>query len=501
MTRSTTTQAWRCTVCGYVHEGPEPPDECPVCGATRDDFEPFEPTPAAAAEPPDTWRCLVCRHEHRGAEPPAECPVCGAQNDRFEPLTEKTGPLPPGSAAARIVIVGAGIAGVSAAESARSRAPEAAVTLVSREPVPPYHRLNLTRYLAGDVSSAERLLLHPESWYREHNLDLLLGEEAAAISPDSQQVELRTGGTLPFDQLVLTAGAHPFIPPLPGADLPGVTALRTLPQAQYVLDRIQAGATCVCIGGGILGLECAAALAGRGAEVTVLEGFDWLLPRQLNPRAGERLKRFVIDLGVSVRTSALTRELTGNGHVAGVHLEDGTELKADLVVMAVGVRSNTALARQAGLAVNRGVVVDDHLRTSAPRIFAAGDVAEHRGEVYGLWAPARFQGAIAGLNVAGRDAVFGGMPRATTMKVVGLPLFSIGRVEATDAGYREIDDEFDGHYARFLFHGNRLAGAILLGETSLSARVKKAVESGEDLSPLLRRHPSAEHIIEFFQTR
>ena len=310
-------QAWVCTVCGYIHRGAEPPETCPVCGAPRELFERQADAPPPPAAPgASRWRCLDCGYIHVGPQPPAKCPDCGAPPERFELLTTDIGTTvalqkgtvpfssdenwdspPPvdssalgetagGGRASKVVVVGAGIAAVAAVESLRTASPSAEITVISKEAELPYYRLNLTRYLAGEIGEAD-LPLHPAAWYEEQKIRLLLGAEATAIRLDDHVVELHGGETLPFDKLLLAAGAHPFIPPFLGTDRAGVTSLRTVEDARRILAACRGGGRCVCIGGGILGLETAGALARQGADVTLLEGHGWLLPRQLNPRAGQ----------------------------------------------------------------------------------------------------------------------------------------------------------------------------------------------------------------------
>ena len=416
-----------------------------------------------------------------------------------EPASEEHPTLSQGergatAAALRVVIVGAGIAGVAAAESLRSAAPEAEITLVSKEAELPYYRLNLTRYLAGQLDP-RALPIHPASWYQARRIRVLLGTEAAALDLQGHVVELQGGEKLPFDKLLLAAGAQPFIPPLAGTELAGVTTLRTVEDARAILAAARAGTRCVCIGGGLLGLETAAALARHGANVTLLESHDWLLPRQTNRRAGEILNRYVATAGITLRTKAATQAIVGDRRAEGVLLQQGERIPADLVVIATGIRSNSQLAAQAGLAVNRGVVVNDLLTASHPDVFAAGDVAEHRGQVYGIWGPAQIQGNIAGLNMAGRGVEFGGLPPSNTLKVLGLDLFSIGPIEA-EAGWQVIDEEGDERYFRFVFRDSRLVGAILLGDARLTAVVQKAVEGQREYSALLAHGPTAAQVAE-----
>jgi len=490
-------QAWRCTVCGYVHRGSEAPEACPVCGAPQALFEAHVDSPPQTTAPTaNRWRCLVCGYVHAGSQPPPQCPACGAGSDCFEAVREEAAAVVAvPTSSLRAVIIGAGIAGIAAAESLRTASPSAEITVVSKESALPYYRLNLTRYLAGEIGEQD-LPIHPVGWYEEQNIRLMLGTEASAIHLQEHFVELRGGEKLPFDKLLLAAGAHPFVPPFPGANQGGVTSLRTVDDARGILAACRAGARCVCIGGGLLGLETAGGLARQGADVTLLEGYGWLLPRQLNQRAGEILNNYVSTAGIKLRTKAATREIIGNGHVQGVLLEDGSTIVADLVVIATGIRSNSHLARQAGLEVNQGVVVDNLLATSHPDVFAAGDVAEHHGQVYGIWGPSQYQGSIAVLNMAGGCVEFGGIPRSNTLKVLGLDLFSVGQVNPDDASFQTFDHEEDGRYCRLIFRDNHLVGAVLLGDTRLTAAVKKAVESTSDFSKVLRDCPTASAVIE-----
>lgn len=435
------------------------------------------------------WRCGVCGYLHRGPEPPAVCPVCGATADCFEPVSETPETTTTTTGARNVVIVGAGIAGLSAAESLRAASPDVEITLVSSERELPYYRLNLTRYLAGEIGEGD-LPIHPASWYEQQKIRLLLGTEATGIDLRQRIVELCGGGKLPFDRLLLTVGAHPFVPPFPGTDRQGVTSLRTVEDARGILAAGRAGAKCVSIGGGLLGLETAGGLARQGADVTLLESHGWLLPRQLNCRAGEILNQYVASTGIKLRTNARTQEILGNGRVRAVRLDDGEMIAADMVVLATGIRSNNRLARQAGLEVDRGVVVDNRLVTSHGDVFAAGDVAEHQHQVYGIWGPSQYQGSIAGRNMAGGSVEFGGIPPSHTLKVLGLDAFSIGQIEPGDAGCKVLEREADGRYCRFVCRDNCLVGAVLLGDAKLATAVTKAIEGRGDLSELLAQCPA-----------
>jgi nitrite reductase (NADH) large subunit len=486
------TERWCCTVCGYLHLGEGLPDCCPVCGATPDLFEASTtPTPALKSAP-GSWRCINCDHLHEGPAPPACCPVCGVGPDQFEPVARQERDSANRAMTGSIVIIGGGIAGLSAAEAARSTAPDAAVTLICLEDDLPYYRLNLTRYLAGEITASE-LPVHPESWYAEQRITVLSGSEVTAIDRVAKTVSLKDHQRLPYDKLVLTMGAHPSVPPIPGTDLENVVTLRSCLDAEAILSKGQAGTRCVIVGGGVLGLEAAAALVRRKVQVTLLEGFDWLLPRQLNRAAAEHLTREVRALGINLICSAHIKELAGAGTVQGVTLEPGTTVPAELVIISAGVRSNSYLARMAGLDVNNGVVVDQHLCTSDPDIYAAGDLAEHLGMVYGTWAPSQFQGTIAGMNAAGGGAVFAGIPRSNSLKVLGVDLFSIGLVHPDDASYTVFATE-TGHYQQFIFRDSHLVGAILVGDTSSAPALKKLIETNASCADLLAGVSHADQI-------
>jgi nitrite reductase (NADH) large subunit len=397
------------------------------------------------------------------------------------------------------VIVGAGIAGLSAAEAIRQSDPSAEITLVSGEPRLPYFRMNLTRYLAGEVNR-EQMDLHPQAWYRENHIDLQLISPIVEVHPEQKRVRLSDGREFPYDTLLLTNGAHPFVPPITGAQIPGVQTLRTVEDADAILTAVAQPSNVICIGGGLLGLEVAGAISRHGANVTVVESLAWLLPRQLDEPASHILQAKIEAMGIHVIVGARTKAFVGDGHVRSVQLEDGRELPADLVVISAGVTPNLDLARQAGLSVNRGVIVDEHMRTSNPDIYAAGDNAEFHGRLYGLWMPSRNEGTVAGRSAAGQDAVFTEDPPSARLKVLGVDLFSIGQITAQE-GDQVLAQPSDGNYASFFFHEGKLAGAILLGDASLAVPVQKAADAHRDFSAELAKGLSAAEFMQLLKNK
>jgi len=271
--------------------------------------------------------------------------------------------------------------------------------------------------------------------------------------------------------------------------------LRTRQDTDFILEACQGNRKCVCIGGGLLGLETAGALARRGAEVTVLENQAWLLPRQLNETASKRFQALVQARGIAVRAKVNIRELAGAETVHGVLLDDGTTLPADVVVISAGVRSNTDLARQSGLEVKQGILVDSTMKTSHADVFAAGDAAEHRCMLYGLWVPSQVQGTVAGMNAAGQVSEFTEIPRSATLKVLGIELFNIGVISPDAATDRVFETEADGNYYFLVFRDSLLVGSILLGDAALSNKIKKVVDERQDCSRWLQEGYDAGHIL------
>ncbi len=467
---------WKCDLCGYVHKGADAPPSCPVCGADPSHFSTLEikpsPSPARQAK---AWQCSICDHITQDSAAPNFCPVCGAAAALFHPYRATETAFTPVDIH-KVVILGAGIAGMTAAEEARRLAPEIEITLVSREIGLPYYRLNLTRFLAGEVAE-EDLLMQQQSWFDLHKIDFISGE-AYAIDRDTRKITLRDGQQIGYDRLILANGAHPFIPPIPGANREGVMVLRTLEHARKIISSLRPGCRAVCIGGGLLGLESAWAMQRRSADVTVLEGFVWLLPRQLPPAAAALLRSHLQAQQMSIECGVQVKEFTGDEAVHGVLLEDGREIPADLVLLATGVRPNSHLARQCGLKVKQGVVVNDRLFTSDPQILAAGDVTEHQGRVYGIWPASYAQGLVAGANAVGGTAEFPGLPMTNRIKVLDVELFSIGQIQAIDASTRLFEVQENGNYRGLACHDGQVVGAVLYGDMQLTARLQEAVEQG-----------------------
>jgi NADPH-dependent 2,4-dienoyl-CoA reductase/sulfur reductase-like enzyme/ferredoxin len=391
------------------------------------------------------------------------------------------------AAITRVVVIGNGAAGITAADHLRRRHPACEITVVGREPHHFYNRMAIERLIYGR-SAMQGLYLLPESWYEEHDVSCLLNTRAVAIGREVKEVLLGTGERLPYDRLILATGSSAAVPLIEGLPMSGAFVLREADDAIEIRAFAQEH-NCwqaVVAGGGLLGLEAAHALHRLGLRVTVLERSPWLLRRQLDARGGVYLREYLEALGLEIVLSAETAAVYGDGRVAGVRLVDRREFPCDLFLTAAGIAPNVALARQAQIEVRRGVVVDDFMRTSDPSIFAAGDVAEHNGEVTGLWPTACDQAEVAAVNAVGGEKRFTLTTPVTMLKVVGVDLLSVGRFtrEAPeDRAIVQIEQSDTGHrYRRLVIADGKIVGGILLGYPLDAPNVTAAVRQQVDVS-------------------
>lgn len=475
----TETKRWTCDVCGYIHEGDAAPAQCPICGVGRDQFS-ETPVQIFTPKPPlGKWKCNVCGYVHEGTEAPEKCPVCSVPSEHFSAMDVPKLDNDSATSPVKVVIVGAGVAGLTAAET-MAAAPNTEIILISREPLLPYYRLNLTRYLAAEVN-ADSLTMKSEEWFAQNNVTLVYGD-VVSIDREQKQLVLKDNTPYSYDKLIIAAGAHCFVPSFPGVNREGVFTLRTKEDADAIIEAAESAKNCVVIGGGLLGLEAAGALKNRGCKVTVIEGYGWLLPRQLPPKAGALLIDILREKEIDVVPQGRTTELVGDESVRGVLLEDGTTIEADLVVISTGVRPNSYLARQCGLSVGNGILVDDQLCTNDPDVYAAGDVCEHRGVLYGIWPAGYIQGATAAANVLGAAQEFTGLARSNRLKVLDVDLFSIGLINPEDASSKVLEYHDNGDYRRLVVRDGAIKGAVLMGDTSFAGRIQEAIEKDTSLA-------------------
>ncbi|WP_137390666.1 nitrite reductase large subunit NirB [Rhodoligotrophos defluvii] len=386
----------------------------------------------------------------------------------------------------RLVIIGNGMAPGRMLEHLLDAAPDRyAITIFNAEPRVNYDRIMLSPVLSGE-KAFEEIVIHGDGWYIANGITLYKGHRIVAIDRAAKTVTSDQGVTEAYDRLVIATGSVPFILPVPGKDLPGVLTYRDLDDVNAMLLAAQSREKAVVIGGGLLGLEAAAGLKERGMDVTVLHVMPTLMERQLDPAAGYLLQKAIEARGIKVVTKADTKAIFGNGRVEGVQLADGSVIPATLVVMAVGIRPNVALAQEAALEVNRGIVTDDRMQTSDPDILAIGECAEVGGNVYGLVAPLYEMARVAAATLAGSgDRRFVHVETPTRLKVTGIDLFSLG--DFADGDNREeivLRDASAGVYKRVVLQENRIIGAVLFGDTSDGAWFTDLQKKQTDISEM-----------------
>lgn len=356
------------------------------------------------------------------------------------------------------------------------------VTIFNAEPRVNYDRIMLSPVLSGE-KTYEEIVIHGDGWYVDRGILLYKGYRVDRIDRVNRKVYARDE-CAEFDKLLIATGSNPIIIPVPGHNKQGVVTYRDLDDVEAMLFAARSGKHAVVIGGGLLGLEAAAGLASQGMDVTVVHLMPTLMERQLDPAAGHLLQKAIEDRGIRVLTEANTQEIVGEHSVEGVLLDDGIELKADLVVMAVGIRPNVSVAQDAGLEVNRGIVVDNRMRSSDPNILAVGECAEFEGDVYGLVAPLYQMANVAADTLMKRRSgqVFGRQILATQLKVTGIDLYSAGDFEDRE-GRQEIvlRDARQSVYRRLVIEQDRLVGTVLYGDTSENGWYLDLIRSGEDI--------------------
>ena len=394
---------------------------------------------------------------------------------------------------ASVVVIGNGIAGVTAADFTRRGHPDCEIHLVGAESHVLYNRMGISRLVYGR-SAMQGLFLLAEQWYDEHNITAWLNTVATRIDLRAQQVFLGTGEVLSYDRLVLAMGSSSTVPPVEGFGCPGSFVMREAGDAIAIRAYVQRNGCrqAVVSGGGLLGLEAAYSLYELGLEVTVLERGPRLLSRQIDARCSELVHRYFEGIGMQVLYGAETVALRANGALQSVALKDGRVLPCQLFLGAIGIRPNIGLAKEAGISVNRGVLVDDRMETSVPGVFAAGDVAEHSGLVLGLWPIAAKQGEVAAVNALGGDERLQSDVPACILKGAGIELSSIGQVEAgPDDELVVIDNPSRQSYRRMVISDRRLVGGLVLGHhpedfSAILAAVKKGTYMGDASLAALR---------------
>jgi nitrite reductase (NADH) large subunit len=380
------------------------------------------------------------------------------------------------------LIIGNGVAGTTAAENIRKLDKAGKITIVTEESTPFYYRMRLPDFISGDLAE-DKLSAKKDQWYKDQGIELKLQTRIQGADPGKKTVSTQSGLEIPYDRLLIATGSRSFIPPMKGSDKKGVFALRTIQDARDIVAWAKNIQKVVLIGGGLLGLEAGNALRKFGKNLTVVEFFPRLLPRQLDVTGGGRLQKIMEGMRFSFRLGAKTQEIKGEDRVSAVLLEGGELLPAEMVIVSAGVRPSLELAKALKLDHDKGVKVDEQMRTNQSGIYAAGDVAEFKGMPYGIWTAATEQGQIAGTNMAGGNALYKGTVMANTLKVIGIDLASAGNIDAENRLESKVltGEEV---YKKIVLENDQIVGCIMLGDTKGFTKITKLMSEKQNVSQI-----------------
>lgn len=434
------------------------------------------------------WRCIICGEIYPGVLPPEVCPACGVGSDLFELYEEEIINFN-STKDEKFVIVGGGVAAMTAAQTIRQRNEIASITMISSESNYPYYRPSLSDLIVHDLTEDE-FNLNAKEWYSNNNINLLLNSTVTQLNSDQCTLTLENGETITYDKLILATGSSNFIPPIKNSDTLGVFSIKYKSDALALRHYAQGKKSAVVIGGGVLGLEAADSLQELGLNVTIVEVNDRLMKAQLDTNASYFLQNILSKKGIEIRTEANVEEiLTDTEKAIGVKLTNEI-IHADVIVISAGVRANTQLATQANLQVNRGIIVNNQMQTSNPNIYACGDVAEFEGVTTNLWSPAIEQAKAAGSNAVGDTKTFANVCEPLSLVAFDTEIFAIGKSPAKDLDtFQTLIDEnpSTGHFKKLYFENNQLIYGVLFKDISKASVLLNGVRHKEDSQTVISK--------------
>ncbi len=381
----------------------------------------------------------------------------------------------------RYLIIGNGVAGARAAVKIREADSKGEIRIFTEEAYPFYYRVRFPEYVAGEVT-IQNLTIHNKEFYQNKNILLHLEEPITGVNVQKKEVTSQKGNTYAYDALLMATGGNAFVPPIKGTEKKGVFTLRTMSDAISMKEFSGTVRQAILIGGGLVGLETGGALLRRGIKVAVIEYNPRILPRQMDPEGAKILQKKMESMGFSFFLNGQSEEILGEETAEGLRLKDGRTVEGQMVIISAGVRPNIKLAQAIGLETKNGILVSDRLETKMGGIFAAGDVAEHRGRVYGIWPAAQRQGEIAGVNMSGGNSLYEGTVVSNTLKVVGIELTSAGDIDAEGKLECVVKSDLEKCvYCKVAFKEDKVVGCILLGEVKAKSEVLNAVEGNIDI--------------------
>ena len=434
-------------------------------------------------------KCLVCGEIFDASL--EICPVCGVGKENFVPVEEEENTFS-NNTEEFYLILGNGAAGFNAAQAIRERDKTGTIVMISEEPYSSYNRPMLTKSIVAGLE-ADQIAIADQAWYDAHQVYQMLEKRVVAIHPGEHTVELDDKSRIYYTKLIYALGSECFIPPIPGTDLPQVTAIRRLDDVRRLEELMEKSQEAVVIGGGVLGLEAAWELKKSGLSVTVLEAAPMLMGRQLDQESGDILKQIAAAQGIRIYTGANVERIEGRTRVEAVCLADGGRIPAQLVVISAGVRANVRLAQEMGLETGRGIMVSQAMETSAPSVYACGDCAEYQGVNLAIWPQAAEQGRVAGANAAGDHLLYEPVSAALTFHGMNTALFAAGdNGKNPNLLYKTVEFKDMGkeQYRKYFFLNNRLCGVILLGDLSQMAAMTQALKEHASYEEVIGRQPS-----------
>ena len=420
-------------------------------------------------------KCLVCGEIFDSSL--EICPVCGVGKENFVEVEENVVTFKKNTDDF-FVILGNGIAGLSAAEAIRERNKTAHIVMISNEDYRTYNRPMLTKTMLAGFEP-EQIAVHDETWYEENDITTILSRTVVAIHPEEKMVELDGGAKIQYSKLIYALGSECFVPPIKGADKEEVIAIRRVSDIQKIGQLLPKTKKVVVIGGGVLGLEAAWEFKKSKCDVTVLEVAPQLMGRQLDEAAGSLLQEIAMDEGIAIYTGVQIEEIQGSEHVERVKLSDGREFEADMVIVSAGVRANTNLAKEAGIGIDRAIIVNEKMETNIDGIFACGDCAQYKGSNYAIWPEASEQGKTAGANATGDTVEYNVPSLGLSFHGMNTALFAIGDTGKNEKLlYRtmEMKDMARKQYEKYYYVNNQLKGAILIGDVSKMAEIMEQIK-------------------------
>lgn len=499
-TKKETQAKWKCIVCGAVIEGEQPPEKCPVCGVGPENFEKLEEEipvqsvkvneAAVAGDERKTfrWKCTVCGEIIEGTNPPEVCPVCGVGPEYFVKVDDEGAEENYADINEKIVIIGASGAGMAACVEIRKRNKISDITIISKENVKGYYRPQLSKMLSNDTVTVESMIIKDDKWLEENKVNLMLDKVVTSIDSENKTVTLESGEKIEYTKLIVASGAEVFVPPFAGREKKGVFTLRYAKDGNDIKEYSKGKKTGAVIGGGVLGLEAANELKNLGLKVTVIEMADRILPRQLDNDASKILEEIVGNSGVTFLKGVGTKEILGDDKVKGILLDNGETVDAEVVIVSTGVKANTKIAEGTGVEIKRAIVVNSKMETAAKDIYACGDCAEFNGINYALWSEAIEQGKAAGINVLGGRSEYETIIPSTTLNAFGSSVFSIGDIGSDpNAEYKTFEKNEGINYKKMYFKEGILAGGILIGDTSQTVDLIQGFENKKTLEEMAEK--------------